>query len=49
LCSFLTNFLTALVPLSGSSQKEDVEEYFKGLSDSEIESYLDKDSDSSTD
>lgn len=36
-CCFLANFLPALVPLSGSTSKEEsVEEYFQGLSDSEI-------------
>ena len=46
-CAFLTNFLPAPVPLAKNSKENDVDDYFKTLSGSEIETDLD--SDSSTD
>ena len=49
ICAFLTNFLPALVPLPNNSDEIDVENYFKQLSDSEIDTISDVDSDSSTD
>ena len=49
ICAFLTNFLPALVPLPKNSDEIDVENYFKQLSDSEIDTISDVDSDSSTD
>ena len=49
-CAFLTNFLPALVPIPKNiSEDMDVEDYFDALSDSEIESDCNIDSDSSTD
>ena len=47
ICAFLTNFLPALVPLPKTSYSEDeVEDYFKQLSDSDSDSEFDMDSDS---
>ena len=45
----LTNFLPAFVPLPKNSDEIDVQNYFKQLSDSEIDTDSDVDSDSSTD
>ena len=42
ICAFLTNFLPALVPLPKTSYSEDeVEDYFKQLSDSDSDSEFD--------